>query len=256
MSVFYDLSQQVPAFSPPIVHTLVIFGGWGGITGGQPLTPSLDSSISSEKLLAEALQLEPFVGKLFAEGWSADLLTSPSDICSDPVQIVHATGVSLTNAWAFAKSHFHPFGKLIVYGYSAGGLCALDFCRGLDLCHKYYTPSREFTSDEDSVNGRVIVDLLITIDAAAGLASTLVNRVVPSNVSVNHNYYQTSSSLIGSHGDVNFAADPQQTQVYNEDLTQRLNNDGYSAMDRHGVIGLYTNPIAIDLIQQTLGLAT
>jgi len=73
--------------------------------------------------------------------------------------------------------------KLIIYGFSAGGINGLDLCRAL--------AASPLTVD-------VAVNLLVTVDVAAG--SEFVDRTVPSNVGLNRNYFQTAPSLRGSRG--------------------------------------------------------
>lgn len=73
--------------------------------------------------------------------------------------------------------------KLIIYGFSAGGVNSLELCRRLNTT----VP-----------NARV--DLLVTIDVASGPTSDLLNRSVPDNVLLNRNFFQTAPSLNGSRG--------------------------------------------------------
>jgi pimeloyl-ACP methyl ester carboxylesterase len=83
-------------------------------------------------------------------------------------------------------------GKLILYGFSAGGANALQLCRDLN-----------------DLNPNLKVDLLVTVDVALGATPigriprvpVPVNRRVPTNVLLNRNYFQTSPSLNGSRGD-------------------------------------------------------
>jgi hypothetical protein len=69
------------------------------------------------------------------------------------------------------------------------------------------------------------VTLLITVDAAEGGLSFLIDRTVPPNVTINYNFYQTNLSSIGSHGDPNVAVNPTCTTVINFDMT---NNSFYN----------------------------
>jgi len=83
-----------------------------------------------------------------------------------------------------------------IYGYSLGGKVALEVARALNAAN-------------------IPVSLLLTIDAAEGPMSALVNRTVPPNVSVNYNFYQTTPSSILSHGDYNSGSG----LIFNYDLT-------------------------------------
>lgn len=74
-------------------------------------------------------------------------------------------------------------GRLIIHGFSAGGVNALDLCRNLSL--------NPLTAD-------LAVNLLVTVDVAARKA--FVDRRVPDNVGLNRNYFQTTPSGNGSRG--------------------------------------------------------
>ncbi len=74
-----------------------------------------------------------------------------------------------------------PRGKLIIYGFSAGGANSLDLCRALNRVGKK-------------------VDLLVTVDVAVGLLTPLLDRSVPPNVLLNRNYFQTFPSSRNSFG--------------------------------------------------------
>lgn len=74
-------------------------------------------------------------------------------------------------------------GRLIVYGFSAGGVNALDLCRNLA---------------SNPLTAGLVVDLLVTVDVAA--RKEFVDRSVPDNVRLNRNYFQTSPSGNGSRG--------------------------------------------------------
>jgi len=93
-------------------------------------------------------------------------------------------------------------GKIIIYGYSWGGVLA------------------QHLTDRLKVDG-IEVELLITVDAAAGKRSNQVDRTVSDNVVENLNIYQRTPSLIRSHGGENIADDPNKTRVINSDYTGR-----------------------------------
>ncbi|MBI3411990.1 MAG: peptidoglycan-binding protein [Planctomycetes bacterium] len=93
------------------------------------------------------------------------------------------TSRGVNQAFTFVQSLNDPRGKLIIYGFSAGGVNALDLCRDL--------------------NNRlpnVKVNLLVTVDVAAQQQTNTINRSVPANVLLNRNYFQTFPSLNGSRG--------------------------------------------------------
>ncbi len=83
----------------------------------------------------------------------------------------------VTLASRVLSQNHHPIGKLIIYGYSAGGINSLDFCRFLQLAGQK-------------------VDLLIMVDTAG--KGERVDRHVPGNVVRTRNYFQTDTSLLAS----------------------------------------------------------
>ena len=92
-------------------------------------------------------------------------------------KVVLGIGGSLNNkfsgpaaAVAFIAANRDPRGKVIIYGFSAGGVNSLDTCRALNAA---------------GIN----VDLLVLVDASGRGES--VNRSVPANVALTRNYFQT-----------------------------------------------------------------
>jgi len=129
----------------------------------------------------------------------------------------------------FITMNFHPLGDLIIYGYSAGGTDALTLCREVEKKMSFFglSSSRLHTQAQAEQlrrrgveeSARVRIDLLITVDAASGPVSGMVNRIVSRCVRMNLNFYQTTASRIGSHGGPNQAEDNTATDIDNEDLT-------------------------------------
>jgi hypothetical protein len=105
-----------------------------------------------------------------------------------------------------------------IYGYSLGGKIALEVSRSLNAAN-------------------IPISLLVTIDAAEGPMSALVNRTVPSNVSVNYNFFQTTPSSIFSRGDYNSGSG----LIFNYNLT--------GPNITHGNIDEATMNIAIRLLK-------
>lgn len=137
------------------------------------------------------------------------------------------SGSAVDNALAFISDHYTSGEKLIVYGYSYGGDFAVELAGKLK---------------EKGIQ----VDLLITVDASDGfLGNSTVNSIIPDNVKVNLNIYQTddsgassgsqkssdepssdgtsdgTSDSPGSNGGPNVAADPSKTKVVNGNLTSK-----------------------------------
>ena len=163
--------------------------------------------------------------------------------------------LGVAKALSFIKHNFHPQGMLIIYGYSAGGTDAMALCRQVGVQMKAYgmTSGQTATSAQaDALTKRKIdeivdvrVDLLITVDAAAGPASARVNRIIPKCVRRNLNFYQTTESRIFSRGGRNYAEDSTLTQVDNVDLTSSA---------EHSTIDDESNNQALAAIEACLGI--
>lgn len=145
-------------------HTLVYFSG-----------------VADEKGLG-GIALPPGADELFTD--MENLRTVNAD------KLVIGFGGSLANkqlgvnsaAVIIAAAHDRR-GKLIIYGFSAGGINSLDLCRTLS--------TGPLTAD-------IVVNLLVSVDVAG--RGELIDRSVPSNVALNRNYFQTIPSLRGSRG--------------------------------------------------------
>jgi hypothetical protein len=126
-------------------------------------------------------------------------ITAPS---GSEIKWFGRTGALTTNrgvdqAVSFIKASSQEAGHIILYGYSAGGVNALDVCRKL----RQEAPS-------------TLVDLLITVDVAARGNTPKLDRSVPENVVVNVNFFQKSKQLSGSVGGLAVALSPK-TSVQN-----------------------------------------
>jgi hypothetical protein len=88
-----------------------------------------------------------------------------------------------------------PDSKLIIYGYSAGAANALDLCRYFDSWYNSWETrekeawARNYGRKTPAFD-KVIVDLLITVDAAARGGTANINRTVADCVQRNENYFQ------------------------------------------------------------------
>lgn len=119
-----------------------------------------------------------------------------------------------------------PSDKLILYGYSAGGMNALHVCRSILYNRKV----------------RDVVDLLVTVDVANGLNSGRMNRSVPSNVTTNLNVFTYKTTLGGdSHGGPATSAGGR-TRIMNEERSDT----------NHATIRLASKVRCLDAIQQVL----
>ena len=121
----------------------------------------------------------------------------------------------------------NPDSKVVLYGYSYGGVIALKVSRELE-------------------KKGIMVDLLVTVDVANGNQSDKVDRNIPNNVKKNVNYYQTNDPnddfegnvkevIINSKGGPTFLRGDNEgnTSVENHDLSEAT-YDG-KPMDHHSV---------------------
>ena len=136
---------------------------------------------------------------------------------------------AVSNAKEFIEENRTGDDDIIIYGYSYGGDAAVELASSLN---------------EDGIG----VNLLITVDAADGpLMGTTTDRIVPENVEVNVNEFQTANSVIGSRGDKNKAANPSKTfGVFN------INVGNFVEGVVHNNIDEITTDFNISLINQTI----
>lgn len=128
---------------------------------------------------------------------------------------------SVKTATDFVDKNHQSGEPIIIYGYSNGGRCAIDVATALK---------------EQQRN----IDLLLTVDATdakspwlsyfSGDHNSTLNTVIPANVAVNHNFYQTEECGIRScpHGEEHQPEVEETTEVFNH-LTAReqLTDDKY-----------------------------
>ncbi len=101
------------------------------------------------------------------------------------------------------QKKINPNGKVVIYGYSWGGVAANYIAKRLEKVG-------------------VTVDMLITIDAANGQASDQIDRTIGKNVKKNINYFETNKGnspwerFIGSHGGANIGSLPDQVENIDE----------------------------------------
>lgn len=230
------------AASTAATHIVVVFGGWGGAHGGEPLDASGGESSDTAALVRRIQQIRPVGGGGVSVHAYHGAMTQSTRADRELLPII--------------ASQFHPLGKLILYGYSAGGFMAMRLAYRLGVAFPYYSVrARRFAryptrrSDAQASVGQNVwgfarVDLMVTVDAAVGPASGVTNRRVWPSVRKNLNIYQTVSGTggsagvrfgVGSHGGFNVAVDDIATQVVNNDWTERYRDDpglGHSMIDR------------------------
>ena len=134
-------------------------------------------------------------------------------------------------AFTFIQALQDARGKLIIYGFSAGGVNGLELCRRL----------------QGSLPN-VKVNLLVTVDVAAREATASLNRSVSTNVLKNRNYFQTSPSLNGSRGAPNTGPGP------HEDINfdGRFPGLGILTFGRHGGMQDKTRTEAVNDMRNAL----
>ncbi len=111
------------------------------------------------------------------------------------------------SAYNFVKANYNKSdgedvtgGKLIIEGYSMGGVMANHLAKRLE-------------------SDNIQIDLLITVDAAAAWETDEVSRSISANVMENINIYQTTPSTVESHGSPNVAVNPNKTKITNSNYT-------------------------------------
>lgn len=202
---------------------IAITGGFKG--NGSDVTHKVAGNSTTEKLFGAAQQLAKDNGTQIN-----GIYIAPGGSCDNSVK----------TAADFVAHHHQPNEKLIVYGYSNGGRCAVDVVTQLQ---KQGKP----------------VDLLITVDATdrknwmLGTNST-VDKSTPANVTVHHNFYQQDECGLLScpQGEPHHAENPANTQVINHktEAEKLTNSQHQSKAHRHMEI-INWNPI-INLFAETL----
>lgn len=137
----------------------------------------------------------------------------------------------VNQAFTFVQALNDPRGKLIIYGFSAGAVNGLELCRRLS-----------------SSLPNVKVNLLVTVDAAAGPATGSLDRSVPANVLRNRNYFQTTPSLNQSRGAPALGPGPHEDINFDNRFTNRVDK-----FNRHGAMEDATRTEAVNDMKKELG---
>lgn len=222
---------------------IVVFGGWGGISGGGKL-PANAPATGTSQLVGKLNAIKPAAGrKLQVIAYEGSLTENPA-ISNQVLYTIF--------------SNFHPLGMLIIYGYSAGGFQAMRLSSRFNLSARVYDITTGQVSNmappkssrkPGQLYGLIRVDLLVTVDAATGPTSGLKRRRIFPAVRHNLNLYQTHSSPVGSHGGANQAVSPSATLVQNTDLSTNYTKNPSQA---HGKIDNDTIPQAVQAIKNLL----
>ena len=162
-------------------------------------------------------------------------------------------GGSLENNFGMRRTVEHikaasliPDHRIVLYGYSAGAKQLLQACRNIE-----FDNAAAGKLDMPNILRPIPmhVDLLITLDAAAGFGE--VNRTVAGCVRRNVNFFQTSSSLGGSHGAPNnpeMGVEGIRPDVDNRPLDGELKET--FTTKRHDKINEIAHPRAMDEIRK------
>jgi len=229
----------------PVDDIVVAFGGWGSMEAGEQL-PEHERTATAE--LAARIRGLPTdaLHRLRVAAFQGSL--------RDP------EGVGVVRGFDFIRANFHPLGRLILYGYSAGGFDAMRLASHIWLARRFYEATTNvFVRDlppptaraPGLVFGYTRVDLLVTVDAAVGPISGMTQRRIWPCVRRNVNYYQTHpASSVGSHGGPNTPMDQRATAVDNRNWTARYNNQPDQA---HGAIDNDTMDAVVTLIRGLIG---
>jgi hypothetical protein len=161
------------------IHTCLVFGGYSfEKTGEQDIPYDISGAAKfAEQVRALGLTVRDWRGTLDVE-----------DIIEPAIR--------------FISESFEPRGKLIIYGYSAGGMNALHLAHEVNRRLHTFVAKRQFRAGNGSADGPndVIIDLLITIDAYHPDRDEQVSNV-GRNVLKFINIYQTyPQSVTGSRG--------------------------------------------------------
>ena len=151
--------------NPPrtVTNLLVFFGGYDSelnMSAGNPLTQTDRHGKERTSFSAfQDLQRAYFSWPSMAKGIDPDLRYTDYNR-------------AVVEGERFIHSHFHPLGRLVIYGFSAGGFLALKLCERIWNYRRWYNFSTgniggglTFTpAPNDPQYGRVNVDLLVTVD--------------------------------------------------------------------------------------------
>jgi hypothetical protein len=156
------------------------------------------------------------------------------------------SATTVNNGWSllhgFLLQNVKTDGKLIIYGYSAGGNNALEFCRRIEAANVTRSASSQ---------PLIKVDLLITVDPAGRTDKGVpVNGLVAGCVVKNVNYYQTQTFWTHARSTRTSVGGPGQggttPNISNTDLTDSLS---LGTTSKHEQIEDYTLQTALGLMQ-------
>lgn len=170
----------------PVRHKFVLLGGFGetDVRGeGENLLPQIEARYSGQFDVLRAVR------DIHLQDGSIELHATTGAWCT-PCSAVQP-------ALRFLQRDFDPRGRIVIYGYSAGGFNTFDLCRAmLEHCPFWDTTLRQFTRTGTPDRCRAVkIDLLVVVDAAADRNpfSRYWSRAIPGNVRRALNFFETHS---------------------------------------------------------------
>jgi RHS repeat-associated protein len=222
---FIDIDGEGPG------DVVVIFAGADLLAlGGKGSAQGIEDYVKKNHTEKQGGAVKAFSSKY----WGVDIKNDKSlDIAT---QVAYNYIKTNHNLCGCGKKNEKYNGKIIIYGYSFGGVLA------------------EHLTERLKKDG-LAVELLVTIDAANGDESDEVDRKISDNVKENLNIYQRTKSVVDSRGDVNVADNSKVTKVSNNNYSNQYvgtpGEDDYEEVE-HSTIDEISQPRVNTKIVKTL----
>ena len=203
---FIDVKGRDPG------DVVVVFAGADLYSnGGLGETGQIVKGVSDGNIATRGGSIKNFVSK-YMKVRSVATPVGTTGVLED-VSIDEAT----EDAYNYVKSNHKGKGKVIIYGYSWGGVLAQHLEKRLK---------------KDGIK----VNFLLTVDAANGPQSDEVDRTVSDNTDENLNLYQETPSAIGSHGGKNKRENGSEDGIQNQIMITYTDGKGKKHTIEHSTI--------------------
>lgn len=203
---FIDIRGQEPG------DVVVVFAGADLVSnGGLGETGQIVKGVEDNYISKQGGSVKNFTSKYMKVRYVSTPVGSTGVL--EDVSLDEAT----EDAYNYIRNNHSDKGRVIIYGYSWGGVLAQYLEKRLK---------------KDGIK----VNFLITVDAANGPKSDDVDRTVTDNTNENLNLYQTTPSLIGSHGGRNKREDGSEKGIENEIVITYIDNKGKKHNIEHSTI--------------------